>query len=124
MNFIKHNKLISERHFPIQSSQEILFNLGDVINELNNSRQIECFTSFDIKSAFHNILLAKSDGLYTAFSFEPTQYISIFLPFGLRSSPTTWTELLDRLLDNLLQKYNEKFHFVDDLLIHATCEKT
>ena len=72
MNSIKLNNFISERHFPIQSSQEILFNHGNVINELNNSRQIGYFTSLDIKSAFHTILLAKSDRLYTAFSFERT----------------------------------------------------
>mgnify|MGYP005700826127 CR=1 FL=1 len=72
-----------------------------------------------MKSVFYTFLLAKSDRLYKALSFERNE----FSPFGLRSNLSTWTELLNRVPDALLHKYVEIFYFVDDLLNHASIEQ-
>ena len=124
LNFIQLNHSISERHFPIQSSNELLQNLGSIINKYNKLNKVGYFTSLDIRNAFHTIGLNREDRLYTAFSFERSQYISKFLPFGLRSSPSTWCEMLHRILNTILNKYEEIFFYVDDLIIYTTKTKT
>ena len=124
LNFIQLNHSISERHFPIQSSNELLHNLGSIINKYNKQNKVGYFTSLDIRNAFHTIWLNRKDRLYTAFSFERSQYISKFLPFGLRSSPSTWCEMLHRILNKVLNKYEEILFYVDDLIIYSSKQKT
>ena len=59
--------------------------------------------------------------MYTAFSHRDKSYAFENLPFGLASSPASFTECVNRIMVDILTKYKQNITiYIDDILIWGT----
>lgn len=75
------------------------------INEiLSNIRHAKYFTGIDIKSGYHQILVAPEDQKKCAFVTPDGLYEFITMPFGLCNAPATFQRLMNEILRPILDK--------------------
>uniref|UniRef100_W8BY62 RNA-directed DNA polymerase n=1 Tax=Ceratitis capitata TaxID=7213 RepID=W8BY62_CERCA len=110
IDFRKLNEKTSSDKYPIPDTSVILANLG----------KSKIFTTLDLKSGFHQILLAEKDRCKTAFSVNNGKYEFCRLPFGLKNAPS----IFQRAIDDILREYVGKIcHvYVDDIIIFSPDE--
>lgn len=97
-------KTITDR-YPIPDTNMILGNLG----------KARYFSTIDLESGFHQIMIRESDKEKTAFSINGAKYEFNRMPFGLKNAPS------------ILRPYIGKFAhvYIDDVLVYSkTREKT
>ena len=101
-----NEKTISDR-YPIPDISVILSNLG----------QSAYFSTIDLKSGFHQILLKEEDREKTAFSVNNGKYEYCRLAFGLKNAPS----IFQRAIDDVLREHIGKFcHvYIDDVIIFS-----
>lgn len=101
-----NEKTISDK-YPIPDVSVILSNLG----------QAKYFSTIDLKSGFHQILLKEEDREKTAFSVNNGKYEFCRLQFGLKNA----SSIFQRTLDDILRKYIGKIcHvYIDDVIIFS-----
>lgn len=105
IDFRKLNtKTISDR-YPIPDTSTVLANLG-------KSRY---FTTIDLASGFHQVLMSERDIEKTAFSVNNGKYEFVRMPFGLKNAPS----IFQRVMDDVLRAYIGKicFVYIDDIII-------
>lgn len=112
IDFRKLNEKTIPDRYPIPDSTVILANLG----------QSKFFTTLDLKSGFHQILLRHKDRQKTAFSVNNGKYEFCRLPFGLRNAPS----IFQRAIDDILREYIGKccYVYMDDIIIFSPNAKT
>lgn len=89
-------------------------NIVDIFDQLG---QAKYFSTFDLASGFHQILLDKQDTHKTAFSTPHGHYEFVRMPFGLCNAPATFQRLMDTVLTGL--QGVELFVYLDDIVIYA-----
>lgn len=99
------NKAIRRDHYP----------LPDVTKFRSALYGAKCFSKLDLKSAYHHVLLDEESRELTTFmtSEGPMQFTR--LPFGVNTAP----EIFQRVMDSLLQEYDGKIIYIDDILVYA-----
>lgn len=97
-------KTIFDR-YPIPDTNMILSNLGGAT----------VFSTLDLESGFHQIMIKESDKEKTAFSINGAKYEFNRMPFGLKNAPS----IFQRAIDDILRPYIGKFAhvYIDDVLI-------
>ena len=112
IDFRKLNEQTTPDRYPIPDPSAILANMG-------NSK---FFTTLDLKSGFHQIVLAESDRKKTSFSVNNGKYEFCRLPFGLKNAPS----IFQRAIDDILREFIGKFcHvYIDDVIIYSSDERT
>lgn len=101
-----NSKTISDR-YPIPNVNVILSNLG----------KARYFTTLDLKSGFHQILLSEKDREKTAFSVGNGKYEFCRLPFGLKNAPSIFQRAIDDVLRERIGK--SCYVYVDDVIIFS-----
>lgn len=101
-----NEKTIPDR-YPIPDTSVILANLG----------RSKFFTTLDLKSGFHQIILCEKDRQKTAFSINNGKYEFCRLPFGLRNAPSIFQRAIDDVLREVIGKYCHVY--VDDIIIYS-----
>lgn len=106
-DFKKLNEKTINDRYPIPDISVILSNLG----------QSAYFSTIDLKSGFHQILLKEEDREKTAFSLNNGKYEYCRLPFGLKNAPS----IFQRAIDDVLREHIGKFcHvYIDDVIIFS-----
>lgn len=91
--------------------------IPDITNILSNLGKGKYFTTLDLRSGFHQILLAEKDREKTSFSVNNGKYEFCRLPFGLKNAPS----IFQRAIDDVLRENIGKFlHvYVDDIIIYS-----
>lgn len=91
--------------------------IPDINMTLQNLGKARIFSTIDLESGFHQILIRESDREKTAFSLNGAKYEFIRMPFGLKNAPS----IFQRCVDDLLRPYIGKFAYVymDDVLIFS-----
>lgn len=84
--------------YPIPDIKMILSNLG----------KGKVFSTIDLKSGFHQILMAETDREKTAFSVSNGKYEFCRLPFGLKNAPS----IFQRCIDDVLRPFIGVFLYV------------
>lgn len=93
--------------YPIPDCNVILSNLGTA----------KYFSTIDLESGFHQILMKEEDIEKTAFSVNNGKYEFLRLPFGLKNSPS----IFQRAMDNILRDFIGKIcHvYIDDIIVYS-----
>lgn len=106
-DFQKLNSQTITDRYPIPDINMTLQNLGGA----------KLFSTIDLESGFHQIIIKESDREKTAFSINGAKYEFIRMPFGLKNAPS----IFQRCVDDILRPYIGKFAYVyvDDVLIYS-----
>lgn len=91
-----------------------LFPMPDLEDEIAKMNGSKYFSTMDLDSAFHQILLAPEDKELTSFQTTTRKLQFKRMPFGLKGSPITWQRMINMVLDELLQKNN--MAYMDDII--------
>lgn len=112
IDFRKLNEKTIPDRYPIPDTSVILANLG----------KSTFFTTLDLKSGFHQILMSKNDRHKTAFSVNNGKYEFCRLPFGLRNAPS----IFQRAIDDVLREWIGKccYVYIDDIIIFSPNAET
>lgn len=112
IDFRKINEKTIPDRYPIPDTSVILANLG----------KASFFTTLDLKSGFHQILLHENDRQKTAFNVNNGKYEFCRLPFGLRNAPS----IFQRAIDDILRDYIGTicYVYIDDIIIYSPDAKS
>lgn len=94
------------------------FPMPNLDEELNKMSGCKIFSTFDIRSAFHQIKMHKPDKEKTAFTAGHQKFQFKRMPFGLKGSPITWQVYLTGALNELLSA--NVMAYMDDILAYTT----
>lgn len=106
IDFRKINQITRRDAYPLPY-------VSSILDRLSKARY---FSSIDIKSAYHQIVLEESSKEKTAFTV-PTRGLYQFtrMPFGLHNSAATWQRYVDNVLGSELESF--VFVYLDDIII-------
>lgn len=92
--------------------------IPDINMTIQNLGSAKLFSTIDLESGFHQILIKESDREKTAFSINGAKYEFVRMPFGLKNAPS----IFQRCVDDILRPYIGKFAYVyvDDVLIYSS----
>lgn len=107
MDFRRLNELTVKNRFPMPIIEEILDELADT----------KYFTSIDLLSGFHQILMAPGDEFKTVFKTHHGHYQFRVMPFGLTNTPATFQCAMNKVLAPYLRKF--VLVFMDDILVYS-----
>lgn len=107
IDYRKLNDITVGETYPIPQISEILDQLG-------NSKY---FTTLDLTSGFHQILISAEDAPKTAFSVPQGHYQFNRMPFGLKNAPSTFQKLMNNCLSGL--QGTRCFVYLDDIVIYS-----
>lgn len=75
------------------------------------------FSSLDLRSGFHQILVDKADQYKTTFQTHSGHYEYREMPYGVTGSPATFQHVMNSVLSPLLRKW--VVVFIDDILVYS-----
>lgn len=107
VDYRKLNNVTVGDSFPLPNINHILDQLGRAVY----------FTSLDLASGFHQILMNPDDRHKTAFSTPNGHYEFLRMPFGLKNAPATFQRMMTNILTGL--QGSQCFVYLDDIVIYA-----
>lgn len=84
---------------------------------LQNLGKARYFTTLDLESGFHQIMIKPGDREKTAFSVNGAKYEFLRLPFGLKNAPATFQRCVDDILRPFIGKC--AYVYIEDVLIYS-----
>lgn len=107
VDFRKLNSYTIKNKFPLPIIEELF-------EELQGAKW---FTTLDLRSGFHQILVALEDQYKTAFQTHFGHFEYKVMPYGLIGAPATFQAVMNLILKPLLRKC--VVVFIDDILIYS-----
>lgn len=104
------NKAIARKYYPMPNPDHLLSRMG-------NAR---FFAKFDLKSAYHHVLLHPASRYVTAFMTNKGARQFTRLPFGINCAP----EIFQQIMDNTFGMLEGVLVYLDDVLVYAPDKET
>ena len=101
------NKLTVKNKYPLPRIDDLMDNLGGA----------KCFSSMDLTSGYHQLLLNPEDCAKTAFNTHIGKYEWKVLPFGLSNAPAVFQAVMNKLFGKALNKF--VCVYLDDILVFS-----
>ena len=73
------------------------------------------FSTFDLRSAYHQIPIAEKDRIYTAFEASGKLWEFIRIPFGVTNGVPAFQREMDKLVQN--EGLSDTFPYVDNITV-------
>ncbi|XP_062532989.1 uncharacterized protein LOC101738890 [Bombyx mori] len=112
IDYRKLNDITVGEVYPIPQMTEILDQLG----------KSQYFSTLDLSSGFHQLLIKPEDAPKTAFSVPQGHFQFNRMPFGLKNAPSTFQRLMNTCLTGL--QGSRCFSYLDDIVLYAFDLKT
>ena len=77
--------------------------------------QFKVFSTFDLKSAFHQIPIRDEDKQYTAFEADGKLWQSTVVPYGLKNGVPAFMRTIDKIVED--EGLSQTFPYVDNITI-------
>jgi len=107
IDYKKLNENTIPDRYPMQDPSVILSNLG----------KAKYFSTIDLESGFHQILMNEPDIQKTSFSINNGKYEFLRMPFGLTNAPRIFQRAMD---DILREQVGKTCHvYMDDIIIFS-----
>lgn len=107
VDYRRLNAMTIKNKFPLPVVDEIL-------DELSGAKW---FTTLDMSSGFHQILMKIQDRYKTAFQTHHGHYEYLVMPYGVTSGPASFQHEMNTMLAPILRKF--AVVFIDDILIYS-----
>jgi len=107
VDFRKHNDLTIGDSFPLP-------NITDILDQLGNAKY---FSTLDLASVYHQILMHEEHRNKTAFSTPDGHYEFNRMPFGLKNAPVTFRQLMNSVLTGI--QGIKCLVYLDDIVIYG-----
>lgn len=111
IDYKKLNEKTIAYRYPIPDCNVILSNLG----------KARFFSTIDLESGFHQILMKEADICKTAFSVNNGKYEFVRMPFGLKNAPSIFQNAMDDILRNFVGKFCHVY--IDDIIVYSNTLK-
>jgi len=111
VDFRKLNDVTVGDSFPLTNIQDILDKLG----------KARYFSALDCASGYWQVPLAEEDRVKTAFSTTTRHYEYLRMPFGLKSAPSTFQRLMNRVFLGLIG--TRCFVYLDVIIFGETLQE-
>lgn len=109
----KPRKVLDYSH--VNDYQELSSCKYETLPELAQSlRPGDALLSWDIKDAYHHLVIRPEDRKYLAFRALGRVFIPVTMPFGLRIAPFTWTKVMRPVVQYLRELGFRILAYVDD----------
>lgn len=116
----KHRVVVDFRKLNSQTIGDAypLPRIDDILDQLS---QAKYFTTLDLASGYHQVLIHEEDREKTAFSTPIGHLHFLRMAFGLKGGPATFQRLMDQTLKGLLGK--DCFVYLDDIVVYSNTIK-
>jgi hypothetical protein len=101
------NKATRKDRFPMPR-------IDDLFDQLHGAKW---FSSLDLQSGYHQILISDEDVPKTAFLTHQGQFAYRVMSFGISNAPSTFARVMAKILEPVLGKY--AVVYMDDILIFS-----
>lgn len=108
VDYRKLNEVSVPDSFPLPNITDILDQLGGALY----------FSTLDLASGYHQLLVDERDRAKTAFSTNMGHFEYVRLPMGLMNSGRTFQRLLNRVLEGMVGK--DCFVYLDDIVVYGS----
>jgi Reverse transcriptase (RNA-dependent DNA polymerase) len=103
-------KYVNRFTVPLVAPLEVV---SDLLQEVG---QYKILSLFDVKSGYHHCKVAERDRWLTSFICDDGQFEWTRIPFGMRSSGTTFVRAIKLVLQPM-KEFSKSF--VDDMVVHS-----
>ena len=94
-----------------------LLQIDEIVNKLSKYKY---FSTYDLKSAYHHILLLESERKYTAFECLRNLYEFVVIPFGVKNGVPCFQRMMDDLVKE--EGITDTFSYLDNVTIGSVDE--
>ena len=105
--FQKLNSITKQDAYPLPRIEDLMDQLGVA----------RYFSSLDLQSGYHQVLIAKEDREKTAFSTHHGHFEFKRMPFGLTGAPATFQRMMNKVLSGLIGK--GCLVYLDDIVVYG-----
>lgn len=95
--------------------------IPDINMTIQNLGKAKFFSTIDLESGFHQILIKMSDREKTAFSVNHAKYHFKRMPFGLKNARSIFQRCVNDILHEFIGKF--AYVYIDDVLIFSHTEE-
>lgn len=95
--------------------------IPDINMTIQNLGKARFFSTIDLESGFHQILIKESDREKTAFSVNHAKYQFKRMPFRLKNAPSIFQRCVNDILHEFIGRF--AYVYIDDVLIFSKTEE-